>query len=361
MTSPSRDPNRRALRRVEWPADDRLAWEAVLTPSSSMFDHGAHAAGLAQTSLRSFESSYGRLLGILHRAGLLRMDQGPAEHWTEVNLQLLVDRLVAVGCRPGTIVKRFGHLATMLSMMMPGIDTSTITHPRGVPLAKHFKVRTREKRLVPSGDLLRAALTLFQDGLACPSDARRRTMVRNAAIVGLFATRGPRRRAVSEMELGVNLLEEDDTYRVVFLPSNMKMGDDLTYLLPAEIVPIFKRYLAVERMELLGGRRDTAVWVSDRAGRLSANGIYEAFWRMAEHYLGFRLSPHESRHCLTTSAVYESPEAAFEAPLMLGHSPAVSLRHYNRAKGVAATQRHGERMQLRAEKMRALASREYGW
>lgn len=361
MTWVMRDPRRRALKLHEWPEGDRLAWEAAWSLPVSVFDTSNRTAEFSPFTKIGHERGYGRLLGILDRTGRLERDAEPSAHWSEANLQLIVNELLNVGCSHNTIVTYFRHLATVMSLIAPEFDTSIITKPRGVLLTRRFVLTPRQKHLVPSGMLLQLALDLFQNGLASQSDILRRRMVRNAAIVGMLATRAARCRSLTEMELGVNLFEVDDRYRVVYLPENMKMKNELEYFLPLEIAPILRRYLAVERVELLDGRIDRSIWISCRGHRLGSAGVYKLFWKATKQYLGIRLSPHDCRHCLTTSAVYDSPEAAFEVPLTLGHSAATSLKHYNRANGIVATERHGARVMTRTEKLRRLAEQEYGW
>ncbi len=204
-------------------------------------------------------------------------------------------------------------------------------------------------------------MALFDRGLAMHSAARRRNAVRDAALLGLLATCAPRRRSVHAMEVGLQLTRGGNTYRLRFRPEDMKASNELDHDLLDALTPVFDRYLQVERCELLGMAGHRRVWVNRTGAPLGMRGISKAVTERTRRHLGHELGMQIFRHCLTTTAVLVSPQAALDVPVVLGHTPAVSRQNYNRATAVAAAGRHADRMVERTRRLSSLAAAAYSW
>jgi hypothetical protein len=357
----TRDPNRRSLPLGQWPEPDRLAWVAATRRRSGLFSQEGLASEWAEPTRTSVYRSYARWIGFLQRDGRLDPAAGPAARCTAENLDAYLAHLRACGNVRTTIVKRFGHLAMALQVMVPGFDTSFITRPGGLDLARRLPDDSREKPVFDSRILLDHAVALFEAGIAMRSDARRRTAVRDAVLLAVLATCAPRRRSLAAIEIGVQLTCTGEGYALNLRPRDMKQSNQLGYgLLPA-LTPMLDRYLQVERRELLGMAGHDRLWVSSRGTPMACGSITAAVYGRTKRLLGEGIRTHAFRRCLTTTGVYTSPEVALDAPAVLGHSPAVSLRHYNRATAVAAVARHGARMAERARRLMPLAASAYGW
>lgn len=361
MNPHAADPERRALIPALWPARDLAAWAQATSPSTSLFSDVGCASHWGEPTCRSVSQSYGRWLGFLERSGWLDRKAGPAERITPDHLEAYFLHLKAGGNRRATIVKRFGHLAMALQVMVPGFEAGFVTRPNDIDLADYLPDDRLEKRIFDSRILLDLSMTLFNQGIAMHSDARRCNAVRDAALLGLLATCAPRRRSVHAMEVGLQLTRGGNTYRLRFRPENMKASNELDYDLLDALTPVFDRYLEVERCELLKMAGHRRVWVNWTGAPLGIRGIGKAVRERTRRHLGHELGIQIFRHCLTTTAVLISPQAALDIPVVLGHTPAVSRRNYNRATAVVAVGRHGDRMAERTRRLSSLAAAAYGW
>ena len=76
---------RRTLKAHEWPAADRLAWEAACKPSHRL-TKGGSASHLAAVSQEDIARRYGLFLGFLRLNWSLKPDAGAAGHITRASL-----------------------------------------------------------------------------------------------------------------------------------------------------------------------------------------------------------------------------------------------------------------------------------
>ena len=355
------EPARRALPLVDWPEPDRAAWTKATTEARSLFTQAGRARQWSDATRRTVSSSYGRWLGFLQHDGRLDHSASPLERVTPEYLEAYFMHLKACGNRRATIVKRFGHLAMAIQVMLPGTETGFITRPADVGLGRYLPDDQRDKRIFDSRHLLQVAEGLFHAGLALRSAARRRTAVRDAVFLAILAVCAPRARALCAMELDLHLKRTNGGYELCFRPEDMKVPKHHGNVLPDELTPMLDRYLLVERRELLRMAGHNRIWVSQTGKPLAQFGITAAVRRRTERLLEHEMGPNNFRHCLTTTAVLTSPRAALDVPVVLGHTPAVSLHHYNRATAVVAARRHADRVTNRARRLSSLAASAYGW
>lgn len=103
-------------------------------------------------------------------------------------------------------------------------------------------------------------------------------------------------------------------------------------------------YVAVERRELLRDTITEALWISTRGGPLSLPGMNFRLRTLSLERFGVAFGAQRFRASLTTTQALESPETPLDAAAILGHSPEVSLLHYNQATAVRAAKRHADNL-----------------
>lgn len=103
------------------------------------------------------------------------------------------------------------------------------------------------------------------------------------------------------------------------------------------------------------------LWVGTRGRPMSARDLGKVVRRRTKAWFGVAKGPHWFRKCLTTTAALATPEAMLDVCSILGHSPEVSLRHYNAANAVTAAQRHNQRITRLKARTWLRAARVFGW
>jgi hypothetical protein len=300
------------------------------------------AARYATTSLDKAGEGYGRWLGFLAWHGLLDPGAAPAERATADGVGAYVDELVALGNADHTVVGRLQELQIALRILAPGQDFGWVTRPGGVPVRQLLEM---ERRILPvhhSRKLYEWGMRMMERATTLSGAQRRRVALRDGLMIAILAARAPRLRSLAGMRLGRHLLREaDGRWRLVLDESDIKTGRPLEYLLPDGLGPWVDRYVAVERAEWLRGRAMDAVWVNWRGEPLGIRGVEKRirWWSAKEFGAAGNFGPHRFRHCLVTTGPAEDPEALDVTAPILGITPEVGRKHYDRGGAEAAAKR----------------------
>jgi len=343
---------------AEWPERHRVAWELATAPADDLFGAGNPGAEFGSRKLESMREAHGQWLGFLARQGLLDPAEPPAAAAMPERLAAFAAEQRQRGNANTTIGKRLRYLHKTLSMLEPGADLGFILRPGGVPLSRAFPLVLHPVPVQDSRDLLRRALALHESGARGDAYAEGRAAIRDAAILGLLATRAPRVGAMAVMELGRHLARGDACYRVSFGEDDDKTDACLAYGLDTALTPVLDHYLSVVR-PAFGGAATTKLWLSTRGRALNTAGIARIVRQRTADWFGEARGPHWFRKCLATTVALHAPHLALDAAAVLGHSPQVSLKHYNMATAVEAARRHDERVSQLKRETAGLAARAF--
>lgn len=334
------------LRPSDWPEIDQQAWErATALPRGPFRTRGGGRARNQATQLKA-ERGYGCWTSFLHQRDELDPAETPDQRVTPARLDAYFEHLRICGNADYTIVARFAELRMALQWMHPGTDFGWIERPGGVSLRRLLPMRRRSVLVPESAVLLEWAEDLFREGLAHPKPRGRRALVREAAMIGLLTVCAPRLRALTALRLGVHLRREGDEWLLDQDQGLTKTGCRLTLPVAGPAGAMLDRYVSVERQELLGAAACDAVWIAAGGRPAAYETVAKRIRIRAERRFGTAFGPHRFRTSLATSVALHAPERPLDAAAILGHSsPAVTLRHYNRAKAHMAVRRWSQRLQ----------------
>jgi len=347
----SHDPGRAGLPLHRWPSEYVALWEAAKVRSISPFRKNGGGPRRSSAVVLKSEKGLRRLFGFALRSGTLHKASTPQELLSPELLDEYFAHLLECGNADWSIVGRFRELEFAFRLMYPGRDFGWLTRPDGIPLSAVLPMRTKPRFVPSSAVLLEWAEELFQWGIRKADRQIRWAQVRDALIIGILATRGPRLRALSSLQLGKHMIREPTGWLLDQDASLTKTSIDLILPLSSEVGTMADRYISVERPEMLRGSTSDAFWISWQYGRpLKATSISGLIWRRTLDRFGAGFGPHRFRASLTTTLAMENPSASLDASRLCGHSPEISLRDYNRAKAIRAANRHADALRaLRAE------------
>lgn len=323
---------------AQWPAADAAAWQRACHPQPGPF---SAAPPRSPQTYRAYAQGYGAYLGYLQSQDLLSLAETPAERVTRARLGGYYDHLMRAGKADYTVANCFDALRGALRLMHPDRAFGFITKPGAVSIRQLLPMN-RRSRFVP--DSRHAALwadSLFTTALTLTDPVQRRLQVRDAALLGIMAARAPRLRAIAGMRLGRHLRRVGDIWHLFFDESLMKGGRTALDLpLGARVSAIVERYLTVERLELLRGQDHDAVWVTKHGRPLAYKGIDFMVRARTQAQFGVAFGSHRFRTSLTTTQALIDGKTLLGTAQLLSHTPAVALKHYNRASALAASRRH---------------------
>jgi hypothetical protein len=171
-------------------------------------------------------------------------------------------------------------------------------------------------------------------------------------LIMLLAARGPRLRSLASMRLGVNVLREEEGWRIDFGESDMKTARALSYSLPSALEKALDRYVEVERAELLAGQVEDALWVNWDGKPLGKDAIAQRIrWRSEKKFgKAGTFGPHRFRYGIATLGPMADPEAPTIGASVLGITPHTANAAYDRGGRASAAKRyHGVLAEERAQ------------
>ena len=324
-----------------WPQVDRDAWLNGTRAGRGPFRRNGGGKTLSEATYRKRAEGYGVWLWFLGTYDLLDAGQRPEERVTLDHLDVYLEHLIASGVADHTIVGRFEELRGAIQTICPGRDFSHVTNPLGVSIRRLLPM-TRKTLFIPDVlTTLKWAEDLFEEALTLPGPDRR-LQVRDAAIIGVLADRAPRLRALSSLRLGTHLRHVGGEWLLLQDEPIMKMQNILELPIGARMGVILDRYIHVEREELLRSPRHDSLWVTNKGSKLDRTGIQRAVRMRSTRRFGQAVSPHRFRASLATTQALLNSDSPLDASAILGHSPEIALKHYNRATAMATSRRHDE-------------------
>lgn len=345
MKSPIRAASRRCTPKIlawsVWPAEDRRAWENACTEGDPFGAQGA-AAHWSTGTRRAVGYGYGRWLGWLQSELPDILSLPPAERVTSERVAAFIAHLKSRITPAGThnYVK---HAYDAIRVMAPDQDWSWL-RDAAWHLARDVHPRDKRGRIV---DCRR----LFQLGLDLMSDAKvptNTTLVellryRDGLIIALLSVLPVRRRNLTSIRVGTNLMPVGDSYYLAFGAHETKARRALEHEVPSALAPWIRRYLADVRPKLPGAEYHDGLWPSAKGGPLCAEAIYDLVCRRTKAAFGLTINPHLFRDALVTTIALEAPDQIGRARELLGHqSLDVLERHYNQANSINASRLYSE-------------------
>jgi site-specific recombinase XerD len=338
MTGLSRSARMHELPLSLWPAADAAAWRLACNPSVGPF---GVARRLSPFTYEKYRKGWGVYLWHLDTCGRLDRAAIPADRARPDWLWAFYAELVRAGNSDNTLVGRFQEIQGALRLMAPDGDFAFITRLDGIPIRKTLEMKRRVRFIPDSRHAALWAERLFCEALDLTAPAHRRGQVRDAAFLGIGATRGPRLRSLLGMQLGRHLIRSAEGWTLFFDRALMKGGRKTLELpLSSAVGAMLDRYVSVERQELLGGQTHDYLWVNHKGRPLSRSWATGMVRHRSGKAFGTPFSPHRFRDALTTTQAVIDGSDPLGPSLILGHSHEISLKHYNHATALEASRRH---------------------
>lgn len=345
-----------------WPPALACAWQAVRVQPANPFRRTTRV--LRPATYHSYAAGLASYLAYLEATGQSMPSLNIRDHVTMAQLDGYFLALRDRGCSDGTILTLFSQLRGAMHLLYPTDDVSFITRPNGIPLKRTLVIRRRDLFIPDARVTALWAADLFQSGLMLADPMQRRLQIRDAVMLAILATRAPRARAMISLRLDRNLKHTNQEWVLIQEGPMMKTQRTVLELpLGARVSAMVARYLSVERGELLQDQQHQELWIAQHGGPLSLGTMNSMIAKRSKARFGTGFGPHRFRTSLTTTRAVLGNDHPLDAPLILGHGPLVSLQHYNRANGLAASRAHDARIDAeedaagRIQRVHSLGSR----
>ena len=350
-----------------WPALDQRLWQKASTKGDFLDPDGkgAHWADATKTQVRK---GYSKWIFHLNEDGLLPHEDEtcPADRVSEDRLRSYLKRLHDQGLASTTIASRITDLTEALRVMVPESDISLLKQLAVTTQQRAEPSRKKHARIKSPSEIWQACHDYMDDVIRSGhelslNDASR---YRDAITLGLLAHRPLRRRNISNLTLGKDLLFEKGAWHCHISGTETKDGSDIRFILPDDptFSTVFTHYLLFIRQRLLRGapldhdvipNLTGPLWISTRGRQMTDHAIYYSVNRISEDLLGAPLNPHLLRDCAASAMSSEAPEYILAASRILGHRTlTTTIGHYEQSSMLAA----GARLTSALEEIQERAS-----
>ena len=332
------DPRRHWLLPAKWPEIDRRLWLQAQQQVDDLAD-GPSVAHLRSESVRTREKGYGFWLNYLQFIGDLEPQVIPGDRVTPARLSGLLRLLEALNYKPQSKVIVISSISSMMKLFHPERDWRWIWTPNGGSLG----LRLQSKRAVfpiPEPSVLYlwgAELIAGCDRI--DNEGARYLRFRDGLIICILSAEGIRRRTLWKLNVTKHIRQHGSRWRLILDETDLKRPKVMEIDLPVTLTEPMTRYLTIVRPALLNGSLSNALWIGADGSPLALGGLNSMMRRRSQVKFGFPFGPHRTRHAIGTYAPILDPANPGLASAILGVTPTIHQRHYNRAANHVAFKR----------------------
>ena len=328
---------RRSLKLEQWPALDRGLWARALKQVGPL-GGASVAASWRPRTVKTVIEAYGYALEWLAKHDCLDPAAMPAARWTPDRLRRYIEDLQG-RVRPATVLHRVLSLERALAALEARSDRR-IFRLAITRLPSHADQTKKRARLQEPARLVELGFQLMAE-----AEGRRRKGARkNAALyrdglqIALLAMRPLRQKNFSAIRIGINLVQRNDTWWLVFASCETKTSQPIDVPVPLDLVPAMERYLSWYRPLLAAGcYSGDRLWIGYRFQPQAPHSLQLSVVGRTQKAFGAPINPHLFRDCAATSIAIHDPENVRMAAIVLGHrSFGTTEKHYNLARTLEA-------------------------
>ncbi len=326
---------------ADWPEVDRQIWNDAVDSNDPFDDRPG--TRIAKTTLHKYLMGWRRFLGFLAIIEPDTLESDPFTRVTPERVRRFVEHLRETNTAHSVAIQ-IDSLYGAARILMPVEDWIWLRN-----------IKTRLYAVAPRGSTVRPVITsvqLVELGIALmeesniftgkPIRMRDAICFRDGLMIALLAQIPLRHKNFAHIEIGRDLIKEDDNWSIVIPPDETKTQTYLDFLVPESISGQLLQYLSVVRPRMLRRPSCKALWVSPKGGPLSYSAVGPIFTRHTTERLGIRITPHDARDAAATTWAIAAPDKVGVSRDLLAHSDLrTTQKYYNRARGVEASRAHG--------------------
>ncbi len=321
---------------ARWPDADRQLWLARMD-AGSLFDDDRPGAALSEVSRRGRCYAYSSFLGFLAHNEPKRLSAPPMDR---VDRDLIADYVTYLRETRGEIAISID--LERIYYVLRSFGAEDFAWLRKIERRVRRNARPKPRFFVTSDQLYQLGVDLM-DGAVAEADAngsildRQAKMYRDGLMVAFLAAIPIRRRALTAMRIGRNLVKVGDRWSLVVPERDSKTGRALEYEVERELSDRIDTYVSRFRPSINGADCHDGVWASRQGHPMAANTILQSITLRTTERFGHSVSPHRFRSAAASFWSIADPENVRGAKDLLGHATfATTEKHYVQAQARVA-------------------------
>jgi integrase/recombinase XerD len=316
---------------ANWPAEDQNRWE-VAFKAGDRFDESGRGMHLALTTRQARRESYGRFLAFISAIHPGRLTTPPE---ARIDRSIVAEYVVWRRrlCGDIAIASDLNHLRGALMLIGPDSDWSWL-----LTVIKRIAATATGKagkyHLVTSDRLYLLGIELMDRAVADAQAAEcARTahslQYRDGLVIALLALIPLRRRTLTALRIGEQLVKAGDLWALDIPASDTKSRRALDYPISSEMSERVDVYLDQFRGHIPGADKHTSPWASNQGRPMCADAIYNAVCRRTKEAFGFGVSLHRFRQAAASFWSTNDPVNVRGSRDLLGHASfGTTEKHY---------------------------------
>jgi integrase len=314
---------------AEWPSGDKSLWKRTFEPNIDPFEGGRSGAHLSKRTVQQLQYAYGKFLYFISA------EQGELPKRTatrRLNAKVIKEYVnwQPQTCGGVTLSLYLYHLWLALRYLYPRDDWRWL-----LVISKRIKAQAKPKpqkhHKVTSATLYKLGIRLMDDALTCgkpPTTWRVQTGFRDGLIIALLALIPLRRRTLSALRIGKQLIKSGDQWFLDIPAEDVKSKRPLDYPISPDLSRRIDVYVNQIRPHTAGVRTHDYLWASSRGRPMNGYVINSAVRRRARKVLGFPINLHRFRRAAATFWSMRDPVNVRAVRDLLGHSTFATTERY---------------------------------
>jgi integrase/recombinase XerD len=309
------------LRYSEWPRADKALWQQAFEPKVDLFDGGGPGAHLSERSVQQLQYAYAKFLYFISAEHGDLLKRRPARRPNARIIEAYVNWQPET-CGGVTLSLYLYHLWLALRYLCPREDWRWL-----LVISKRIKAQAKPRpekhHLVTSATLYKLGIRLMDAALACgkpPTSWRVQTGFRDGLIIALIALIPLRRRTLSALRIGKQLIKSGDQWFLDIPAEDVKSKRPLEYPISAELSGRIDFYLNRIRPRIPGAGTHDYLWASTRGRPMHDGSIFNSVRRRTRKALGFPINLHRFRRAAATLWSVQDPANVRGVKDLLGHA-----------------------------------------
>ena len=349
------------VRFADWPAEDRLRWEAAFK-ARDRFDETVSGAHLSASTRKQRREGYGRFLRFLTDIHPDHLALPPEARITrDIVVQYASWRRTL--CSEISVSVDLFHLGGVLKLMAPNIDWSWL-----LTIAKRVAANAprmpRRYHLVTSDRLYRLGIELMDGAIAdaaaesgvSPSHA---TQYRDGLLVAFVALIPLRCRTLAALRIGRHLTKVGDHWDLDIPAADTKNRRPLDYEIKELLSGRIDVYLERFRGHIPGADEHDGLWASKEGCPMSRHAIYMRVRKRTKKAFGFGINLHRCRHAAASFWSARDPVNVRGVKDLLGHASfRTTEKHYIMAQSRLAGRALARAIEGKRDRRNLVARRE---
>jgi integrase len=327
------DPHRAILKIKDWPELDRSLWINSLTRDDPFSDNGQRANN-RKISNDKVAHGIGRWLTFIkiNLPELLALH--PADRITKNTTLAYIKNMRDLDNKDQTLISRLQELHSAAIIFDSNRSYNFIKEISSKIRQNAKPAKDKDSRYITSDALLNLGLKLINDVQNQTTPRLKAIAYRNGLCISFLALRPLRRKNLTEITLGKNLLKKGNQWILSFSREETKTGNRYDSLWPDVLINHLEEYLKVHRPVLMAikGRWMAPVgdrlWVSSNGSPQTQVSIFQEITKNTKKEFGRSINPHLFRDAAATTIAIENPEHILTIANILGHRSIKSTEKY---------------------------------